>query len=199
MPTTINFEINQGESWERIVRWEQASFVYKEITAISKAAPTILTATGHRLLDGWRFAISNVEGMTQINARNEPPEDEEYHISKLVDVNQIEINAMNSLGFTAYKSGGVIRYRPPEPLTGYTARMHLRKNAKATSPYFVMTTVTGEIELNDTLKTIKLKITDEQSELFTFSRARYDLEMIKAGEVTIPMAGSITVVKNLTK
>ncbi len=199
MATNHNFTLIQGETWERVVRWEQGTYVYKPITGITKAAPVVLTVPGHELLDGWRFAVSNVVGMKEINAKNEPPTDEEYHVGKFVDANSIEINALNGLGFTTYTSGGVIRYRPPEDLAGYTARMYLRKNAKAVSPYFQMTSEAGHIAINNTTKTITLKLTDEETEAFEFNRARYDLEMVRGGEVTIPMSGEFTVTKNITK
>lgn len=199
MATKVNFTLIQGETWERVVRWEQGTYVYRAITGITKAAPVVLTIPGHDLLDGWRFAVSNVVGMTQINAKNEPPNDDEYHVAKFIDASNVEINALNGLAFSAYTSGGTIRYRPPEDLTNYTARMYLRKNAKATSPLFQMTTETGQITLNNTLKTITLKLTDEETEAFEFTRARYDLEMVRGGEVTIPMYGEFTVTKNITK
>ncbi len=199
MATKVNFTLIQGETWERVVRWEQGTYVYRNITGITKAAPVVLHVPGHDLLDGWRFAVSNVVGMTQINAKNEPPTDEEYHVAKYVDTDHVEINALNGLGFSTYTSGGVIRYRPPEDLTSYTARMYLRKSAKSASPYFQMTSEDGHIVINNTTKTITLKLSDEETEAFTFTRARYDLEMVRGGEVAIPMFGEFTVTKNITK
>ena len=152
-----NYTIKQGETWRRVLRWEQGIFVYKTITAITKAAPVRLTAATHGLIDGWRFAVSNVEGMTEINAANEPPDEHtEYHVAAYIDANTVEINKINSLGFTAYKSGGVLRYHPPVVLTGYTARMQFRKSAKDSTVLHSLTTENSGIALDNVTGTIKI-------------------------------------------
>src|SRR5688572_15962645 len=97
-----NFTIKQGESWEKIVLWEQDIFTYKAISAVPVLAPVRLTVTGHGMPDNWRFAISNVKGMKELNAANEPPEDDEYHQAKVIDANTIEVNKLNASGYTAY-------------------------------------------------------------------------------------------------
>lgn len=200
MGQKINFTIQQGETWEQIIRWEQASFVYKQITNISVAAPVRITAPGHELLEGWRFAVSNVVGMVEINAKSEPPDDSEYHVAKIIDTDIVEINALNGIGFKPRTSGGIIRYRPPEDLSVYTgARMHLRRNARAASPYFALTTEDGQIVIDNAAKTITLRLSDEETEAFTFTKAYYDLEMLRGGDVVIPMSGIVTVSKNMTK
>lgn len=201
MAKTVNFTIRQGETWRRIVRWEQGEFVYKPITGITKAAPAVLTVTGHGLVDGWRGAISNVVGMTEINAKNEPPLDpDEYYKLTVNDANTIEINALNTLGFKPYTSGGILRYRPPVDLDGFTARMSFRKKIKDSVSLFDLTTDNGRIALDNVEKTITLLIQDEDTAEFGFTSAVYDLELVSSGgEVSILLSGQISVVKNVTR
>lgn len=198
---TQNYVIKQGETWRRVLRWEQGTFVYKPITGITKAAPIRLTVVDHEVLDGWRFAVSNVAGMTNINAKNEPPDEQtEYHIATVINSDTLEINRINSLAFSAYTSGGVIRYHPPVDLTGYTARMQFRKKAKDPTILHSLTTENGGIELDIVNGTIILLVPKADTEEFAFTSAVYDLEMVDAGgEVYIPVSGGITVEKNITR
>lgn len=204
MTSQVAFQIKQGETWRRVVRWEQGTYVYVPITAIAKVAPVSLTVPNHGLVDNWRFAVSNVEGMTEINAENEPPEESEYHRATVVDSNTLEINKVNALGYSTYTAGGIIRYRPPVDLGGFEARMQIRKSAKDATVLFSLesnpSTDPQRIFLDNTFKTITLLITDEETELFTFSGGVYDLELINAGgEVSIILSGSISIVKNVTR
>jgi len=198
---TQNYTIKQGETWRRVLRWEQGIFTYKPITAISQAAPVQITAVGHGVINGWRFAISNVLGMVEINAKKEPPDEQtEYHVASEVATDTLKINRLNSLGFTAYKSGGVLRYHPPVDLTGYTARMQFRKSAKDATILHSLTTENGGITLDNATKTITLLVPKADTEGFTFTSAVYDLEMVSIGlEVYIPVSGSISIVKNVTR
>ncbi len=49
--------ITRGDTYSLVLRWEVLPFVYKVISAITKAAPASITATGHGLVDGWRAAV----------------------------------------------------------------------------------------------------------------------------------------------
>lgn len=200
MAKQVDYEIRQGETWERNVRWGQSGFVYKTITGIQKSAPIRLAVTGHELPDGWPFAVSDVAGMTQINAKKTPPdEDTEYYPGVVVDADTLEINAISSLGFTAYTSGGVIRYHPPEDLTGVTARMQLRKNVKSTVVIHELTTENGGITINGGSSLITLLLTEEETAAFDFKTAVYALDMLRGGQVFPIMFGQITLVKDATQ
>ena len=91
---------------------------------------------------------------------------------------------------------------PPVPidLTGYTARMQIRE--KRTSPSFIheLTTENGGITLGGALGTIVLLITSDDTTLFTFKSAVYDLELIAgSGIVTRLLQGSVTLSTEATK
>lgn len=53
MAVNKDFVIEQGKTFQHVLRWETLPFVYKPITGISQVAPARVTATGHGLPDGW--------------------------------------------------------------------------------------------------------------------------------------------------
>jgi len=70
----------------------------KTITAISKANPAVITATGHGFADGDVVKVTSVVGMTEINGK--------VGVVKVTDANNFSLNGINSTGFTTYTSGG---------------------------------------------------------------------------------------------
>ena len=74
MTKKLNLQIRQGETFQRIIRWETPPFVYKSISAITRAAPARVTAATHGLTTGWRAVVVSANGMEEINAVNTPPE-----------------------------------------------------------------------------------------------------------------------------
>ena len=68
MAATKDLTIQQGRTFSLALRWESQPVVYRPITAIAQTAPARLTVPTHGVPDGWRVAITNVKGMTEINA-----------------------------------------------------------------------------------------------------------------------------------
>lgn len=196
---THDIEICMGATWRRILMWSTEPFIYKAITGVPQLAPVRLTVVGHGLVDNQRVAISNVRGMTDLNAENEPPDIQtEYHDQSVIDANTIEINALNAVDFRAYTSGGYIRTHTPVDLTGYLARMDIKDKIGGTL-LFTLSTTNGRITIDNTTKKITLLITDEESELFTFRKGVYTLEMESAGGEVIPLiTGKVTITREVT-
>jgi uncharacterized protein (TIGR02217 family) len=79
--------------------------INKSITAISQATSArITTSTNHGLSVGNTVYISSVSGMTQINSLR-------LTVTNVASVTQFDVN-INSLGFSAYTSGGSINTIP---------------------------------------------------------------------------------------
>lgn len=118
----------QGKTFTDVVRWEVPPIVYKPITAITQTAPVRLTVNSHGVPNGWRCAITNVKGMTDINADSDPNSlcDSDYHQATVIDPNTIDINDINAAGFKTYISGGILQYNTPQTLTSYKARMSVK-------------------------------------------------------------------------
>jgi len=193
-PVKLNFKVYQGSTFNEVLRWESGKKIYKSITAITQAAPAIVTAPTHLLPEGWRAKITNVGGMTDINSS------ETYHtITKLTD-DTIELNAVNSLGFKAYTSGGVIEYNEPVNLTGYTARMQIRDKVDSDVVIKEITTENSGIVLSVPNSTITINISAADTAAFTFSTAVYSLELISSGGVVTPFTnGTLTLIKEVTR
>ena len=192
-----NLELIKGKTFTRVVRWESTPFIYKAITGITKAAPAVVTATGHGVPDGWRVAIVSAGGMREINAKHNPPWDGEFRRATVLTSDTISLNEVNSAGFTTYTSGGYVQYYTPIDLTGYTARMKIKDRVGGT----VLLSLTSEIVVDNAAKTITVTIAASVTELVTWTEGVYDLEMVSSDVVPVVtelLAGTVTVSDEVT-
>jgi hypothetical protein len=193
-PAKLNLKLYQGSTFNEVLRWESSKKIYKTITGISQAAPCVVTAVGHGVPNGWRVKITNVGGMTDINST------EDYHNATTLTSDTIELNAINSVGYKAYTSGGIIEYNEPVNLTGYTARMQLRTKVDSTDTLAEYTTENGKLVINTTDCTISFNVSATETAGYTFTTAVYNLELVSAGGIITPLAeGTITLVKEVTR
>jgi hypothetical protein len=191
MTNRENITVRQGETFKRVIRWETDPIIYKAITAITQAAPIVITAVGHGLKEGWRVQVESVLGMTEIN-------DGQYHPVTVTDVDTITLNDVNSAGFRPYKSGGYLRYNTPHTLTGFTARMDFKDRIGGTV-LDTLTDANGKILLDNTNHTITLLIDAVSTAAYTWKTAVYDLELVSpTGEVTTLLAGAATLINEVT-
>lgn len=192
-PTKINFKIYQGSTFKEVLRWESATKIYAAITGITKAAPMVITAPAHAVPAGWRFKVTNVAGMKEINSADT------YQTATTVDTNTITVNAVNSLGYTDYTSGGVVEYNQPNNLFGVTARMQIREKITSVDTLDELTTENSKIVIDNVLKTITILLTDTITSAYTFSSAVYSMELIVSGEVIPFIYGDIALIKEITR
>lgn len=190
--------IRKGKTFRRVVRYMSLPYLYKAITAVTKGAPCRLTVPAHDIPDGWRVAPVSIVGMTELNVTHDPPWTSDYLQATVVDVDTIDLNAVNSSGFTTYVSGGYLQLYTPKSLAGATARMTVR-NRKGGTELESFTVATSRIELDDTTKTITVLMSDTDTAAITWSRGVYDLEYENAaGETELVLEGSITAVDEVT-
>lgn len=193
-----NLTIRQGSTFRHTFRWETMPLVYRQITAIVAQAPARLTVTAHGMPNGWRTAIVSCNGMTQINAANDPPRDRDYKQATVVDANTIELNSVNAADFDAYTGGGYAMYRTPADLAGFTARMKIKTRIGGTT-LLELTTENGRILVDDAAKTITLLVPAADTAALTFARGVYDLEMVgPTGVVTAIAEGQVRVTREAT-
>lgn len=196
----LDIEICKGATLSKTLRWESGTVVFKTISGITKAAPPVVTATAHGAPNGWRVAITNVKGMTQINAANNPPKNNQYHKAANVAANTLELSGVDATGFGTYTSGGILRYNQPVDLTSYTARMQIRATKSAATFLLELTTANGRIALDNTLKTITLTVSATDTAAITWTSGVYDLELVSpGGVVTRLVEGAVTVSEEATK
>jgi len=191
-PTRLNLKIYQGSTFRQILRWESATKVYKPITSITNAAPMVITAAAHGVPQGWRVKLSNVGGMKEANNLD-------YFIASDVATNTVTANAINSIGFSAYTTGGILEYNLPVDLAGVTARMQLREKVDSATVIHTLTTENNGILLDNTLKTITLEIDESITAQFSFKSAVYDLELVKNNDVIPFLTGSVSLTREVTR
>jgi hypothetical protein len=75
-----------------------ATAAAKNITAITKANPAVITSTAHGLSNGTVVLFASVTGMTEINGRTA--------VVKVIDANTFYAYGVNSTNFSTYTSGG---------------------------------------------------------------------------------------------
>jgi hypothetical protein len=195
-PVKLNLKIYQGSTFNEVLRWESSKKKYKSITAITQAAPAIVTSTTHGVPDGWRVKITNVGGMTEINSADN------YLQATVVTADSIELNAINAVGYKAYTQGGILEYNEPVDLTGYYARMQIREKLDSVEIIDELTslgTTTG-ITIDTANCKITLNISATDTAAYTFSSAVYSLELVSSTGVVTPLLnGVITLVKEITR
>lgn len=192
-PIKLNLKVYQGATFRETLRWESSTKVYKPITAITKAAPIVITATDHGIPPGWRAKITNVSGMKEINSG------ENYYTITDTTSDTVTINSINALNYSDYTTGGVLEYNQPVDLTGYTGRMQIRPKLESAEIILELTSANGRIVIDEVNSTISLVINAEDTALLNFTGAVYSMELVSGTEVVPFINGSITLVKEVTR
>lgn len=195
-PSKVNFKMYQGSTFSEVLHWESNKKIYIPISNIAKAAPTIITTTGAHSLPGvWRVRVTNVGGMKEINSGTD-----EYYMGTATTSTTVELNAVNSLGYTTYTSGGVLEYNEPVNLTGFTARMQLREKLDSTTTLAEYTTENGKLTIDTATSKVTISVDATTTAGYTFNTAVYSLELVSSGgQVTQLILGNITLVKEVTR
>ena len=191
-PIKLNLKIYQGSTFRQVLRWESATKIYVPITNITRSAPVVITAPNHQIPLGWRARVVNAGGMKEINST-------EYNMVTSKTTDTVTFNQVNSLGFTAYTTGGVLEYNTPVDLANYTARMQIREKLTSDTVIHSLTTENGGIEFDNALKTITLLIPDETTTEFNFVSGVYSLELMVGNEVISFASGNVALQREVTR
>ena len=197
---TMNLTMVKGKSFMRTIYWGLEPLQFRTVTGVSKTAPVTLTVPNHGLPASWPIAITDVAGMSEINAKAKVPLPDEYLIASRVDQDTLTIPNLSAVGFSNYTSGGLIRFATPANLTGCSALFQARR--KPGSPVLLeMSTVEGGgVFLDVENSRILLYTSPEQTETLGFKVAQYELELrppptqyAPAGDVYPIMRGTLAV------
>lgn len=195
----LDLKIVKGKTFARTLRAGALPFIYKAITAITKAAPARVTCTGHGIPNGWPVAVVSVQGMRQIKAETDPPKADDYKQATVIDSNTIDLNAVNSSEFSAYTSGGYLQLYTPTDLAGAAVRMTIKDKVGGTALIALDSALLGCITLDNTAKTITVTVSATITAALTWLRGVYDAEIQFADGTVLPLAyGSVTVVDEVT-
>ncbi len=117
----IPFEFNVEQSYimefgDQYIRFYkdngQITETAKDITAITKANPAVVTSSSHGYSDGDHVWIASVVGMTEVNGRR-------FTVANKT-TNTFELSGVNSTNYTTYSSGGTAS-KVYEISTNYTS------------------------------------------------------------------------------
>lgn len=197
-PARVNLRIYQGSTFKETFRWESQTKAYVPISNISKAAPCVITTSNtHNIPAGWRFRVTDVVGMNQINQSSE----DQFYLANTVTSNGITINALNSTNFTAYTSGGIISYNVPVSLANFTALFQMRENINSTTVIKQLTSAPDQgIVIDNNNKIITITISAADTTNFNFTSAVYGLELTSAsGEVFPLLTGTVSLVREIVR
>lgn len=175
-PVDVAWIIRQGRTFRYLVRPEALPLVYKPITAITNSAPVTITAVGHNLVSGWSVAITNVGGMTELNATANNLKPTDFKQVTVVDGNTITINSIDSSGFSPYTSGGHLVYYTPVSIAGAKVRLDLRDRIGGILLYQMSNTL-GNIVIDDTNHMITVLMPATDTAGFEFTNAVGDMEI----------------------
>lgn len=195
-PAKLSYKVYQGSTFQEAYRWETQTKVYEPIQSISKAAPCVITTQqSHDLPAGWRFRVVGAGGMKEINSSTD-----DYYLATDTTSNTVTINSVNSLLYTNYTTGGVIEYNQPVDLTGYKARMQIRKTIGSTEIIYEASSDSGEIAIDTVSSVITITIAAAVTQTFDFTSAVYSMELYNNSGIVVPfLTGNLTLVKEITR
>ena len=200
MAENKDLSVTQGETFTFVIQWETEEKVYVPISALSRTAPLrITTQTTHGLPDGWKAAVTNAKGLTEVNAEANAVKDKDRHPCTLISPTEVSMNSINAAGFKAHTAGtGILEYYAPQDLTGYTARCAVKDKIGGTA-LKSLTTENGGIAIDQTKKTITLTLSATETAALAWKTGIYELELVSpAGVVTKLYTGKFIVTKEVT-
>lgn len=191
---TYRFDIKQGATFNPVLKYSVPAFTVKTITGVTQSGQAVVTATAHGLPVDWPVWIVGVAGMSQINHLSaDLSEPEKSYYAYVVDANTLRLN-LDASRFDAYTSGGELLYHAPVNLTGYTARMQIRRSKTASTTVASLTTENSRIALGGTSGTITFSMSATDTALLEPSQYVYDLEVESAGGVVTRLLEGLVVV-----
>lgn len=202
-PTVKDLVIRKGSTFEQVFRWETEPFVVKPIVLITRGVSVRLTVPGHGLVNGWRAAVVDAVDLTSLNARNNPPsDDDEFRRATVIDADTIEFNGLSTaLEKKPHKANtGALVYYTPHDLVAYIARLSIKDKVGGTLVIPQLTSaVNGGLSIDDATKEIKAVISATQAAAIAKKAGVYDLELESpAGVVTALFMGDITFTNEVT-
>lgn len=198
-PIKFNFKIRQGTTFSETFRWESSKKSYAKVLSISNTAPLVITTqTPHGMPPGWRFKLSGVAGMKEVNTSTDT-----WHVSDpdAFGIDIVTVNNINAIGFAQHTaSTGVLEYQAPAVLTTYVALMQIRSKVDSTEVLLELTTENGMLVVAQSTSSITINIPSSVTKELSFNSAVYSLELKEESTgIIIPlMTGSILVIKDST-
>ena len=196
-PAKISYKIYQGSTFTETLRWESETKAYMPISAITQAAPCVITtSSAHTVPINWRVRVTGVNGMKDINTVAE----DTYYLVTGKTTNTVTLNQVNSAAYATYTSGGILSWNMPVPITGYTAQMQIRETLESETVIAELSTANNRIIIDPVNYTISMKLSSAITAGFNFDSAVYSMDLTDAQGVVFQfLNGSITLVKEIVR
>ena len=180
---TLTLSLRLGATADIPIRVESDELTFAPITAMTKSAPVHIASTGHGIPDGWRAAVLNAGGMTELNGTWNAIRDSDFRRLAVIDANTIAFPGVTSAGFRTYTSGGELAYYAPKDLSGYTAARMDIKRAVGGAVLASLSTTDGTIEIYAANSAVWLHVTPTTLVDLTASDYVFDIELIDGTDV----------------
>lgn len=176
----IPITIQRGKTFEFGFVYAEDELLYLPITGMPSKAPVRLTVEGHGVPDGWPVQVTCVKAPAELNTP-----DDESQIAKLVDVDTVELNALNAHCWKAFSGSGLLVLNKPMDLTGWHCRAQVRDKPGGTVLFTWHSdpaeSPDGEIEVDLARSTFVLKMDAATAAALEWKRGKYDVEAIAPG------------------
>ncbi|CAN7471495.1 hypothetical protein LJR074_003174 [Acidovorax sp. LjRoot74] len=188
MATERDISFRRGSSVRIVARWETEPYLFAAISSITRGAPAVVnTQQPHGLPDGWKVAVVDALGMTQLNAKSNPPKPADFRRARVRSTTQIEFNDISSALFGAHRANtGFLQWLTPHDMLDYKARMDIKDRVGGTI-LMSLTSDSSSILISNAEKTITLVFEPADTNTVPWSTGVYDLEMVAPGGFVTPI------------
>lgn len=190
----LKLSARKGASADIQIRVETDALSFAVISGMAQTAPMRVTSTSHGILDGWRAAVVDAKGMTEMNAADSASvRDGDLHNITVVDANTIEFDGISAAGFRAYTSGGYLAFYAPKDLSGYTAaRMDLKTRAGG-DVILALSTIDDTLEIDAASSSVWVHLPDDALDTVPARDYLFDIELIREDGVDAICAANSTI------
>lgn len=175
----LNLTIRRGASSDIPIRIETDELIYRPITAMTRSAPLQITATAHGLPNGWRAAIQNAGGSSEINLPWDRLRDADLRKIAWIDADHFTFPEINSSSWRTYTSGGQVVYYQPLDLSAFSSASMDVRAAVDGSLLAHYNTTDGTLEIDSTASAIWLRLTETETESLPADDLVFDVELTR--------------------
>jgi hypothetical protein len=140
--------LNQGETFVWPFYWYEGDDVIVPITAIAETFPSgfppAVTAAAHGLpANAIPARLVGILGPTDMNTATDETDPAYRRYVKKVTTDTFNVPGLYATGLDAYEGGGFLVFTPPKDLTGFEARLQVRKSVGAAGDPLLEFTTSG--------------------------------------------------------
>jgi len=177
--SALKIEVRLGASADIPIRVETNNLTFAPIASIVKSAPArVVTTDPHGIPDGWRAAIVDAKGMTELNA--DTVSDRGLTKVTVIDATTLDLDGISSLSFRTHTANtGAVAFYAPKDLSAYTsANMDLKKRIGGVVEANFSTTA-GTLEIDVATNVVWLRLADTDTALLSARDYVFDIELTR--------------------